>query len=52
VIKEVKNKYFMKIDDFAFNKEKIIIKKDRVIIMEDDERIRSELVEIIKSYYG
>lgn len=52
VIKEVKNKYFMKMDDFSFNKEKIIIKKDRIIIMEDDEKIKSELAEIIKSYYG
>ncbi len=50
IISDMKNKYFNTIDEMI-DFQKIVIKRDRIIIHEEDKEIREELVKIINEYY-
>ncbi|MBN2544646.1 MAG: hypothetical protein JXB50_02535 [Spirochaetes bacterium] len=57
IIKDLRKKYFTKINEFeninnSINDKKIIIKKDRVIIMEKDKDLQLELVKLIENFYN
>jgi len=57
IIKDLKKKYFTKINKFEniennANDKRIIIKNDRLIIMEKDKDIQLELIKIIENFYN
>lgn len=52
IIKQVKSTYFSTITDLAVNDKKIEIKKDRIIIHEEDETVREKLIALINDFYN
>jgi len=52
VIKEVKSKVFNKIADLEFNKKKLFVKSDRIVLLEDNEDVKNDIIALIKNYYG
>ncbi len=51
IISDMKSKYFVQPDTFT-NYQKIIVRKNRIIINEDDRDIQEEIVKIINEYYS
>lgn len=50
-IKQIKNNYFTSLDNIT-NYQKVIEKKDKIIINEEDPEIRKELISLINAFYS